>query len=144
MSGYPRLNFLNSLFVLGMNIALDLFLISRFGVMGAALAGGLSLLAVNIIRLLEVHVILKMHPYSLSYWKPLVAGLVAALSTTMLGGFLPAKLHLPGVLILSCLLVLVYGSVLALLRLDEADRVVLLALRRKVRAWAGCRNRDVG
>ncbi|MEJ2486895.1 MAG: oligosaccharide flippase family protein [Anaerolineales bacterium] len=73
MTGYTKLKLMNSILRLIMFIVLDLLLIPRWGLIGAAVAvlGGEGL--VNILRLLEVYVIYKIIPYNRSFYKPLLA-----------------------------------------------------------------------
>jgi O-antigen/teichoic acid export membrane protein len=77
MSGYSGLNLLNTVAVLGCNLVLDLFLIPKFGLVGAALGSSLSLAGVNLLRLLEVHFVVGLNPYDRKSAKPLLAGLIA-------------------------------------------------------------------
>ncbi len=63
--------------VLGCNLVLDLFLIPKFGLVGAALGSSLSLAGVNLLRLLEVHFVVGLNPYDRKSAKPLLAGLIA-------------------------------------------------------------------
>ena len=73
MTGYTKLKLMNSILRLVAFIVLDLLLIPRWGLIGAAVAalGGEGL--VNILRLLEVYVIYKIIPYNRSFYKPLIA-----------------------------------------------------------------------
>ena len=95
MAGHSRLNLLNSGVVLGLNLLLDLWLIPRFGVVGAALGSSISLSVVNLLRLSEVYLVLKLAAYDLRSIKPLLAGLLAGgavwmlKSAGLLGGGLP-------------------------------------------------------
>lgn len=74
MTNYPRLNLYNSASALVCNIVLNLFLIPRLGIIGAAIATSSSVVLLNLLRVLEVYFILKIHPFSFSYFKPLLAG----------------------------------------------------------------------
>jgi len=58
-----------------LNIFLNYFLIPKYGIVGAAIATTTSISVVNLIRLGMVLLIMKIHPYKLSYLKPLFAGL---------------------------------------------------------------------
>ncbi|MDP8299562.1 MAG: flippase [Candidatus Tantalella remota] len=89
MTKYPRINMYNSAALLCINIFLNLFLIPRYGILGAAIATSSSVLLINILRLIEVYVLLGIHPFSLGYVKPFlawgVALAVAKLLLPMLG-----------------------------------------------------------
>lgn len=79
MSGRPLLNTINNLLVLVLNGALNVLLIPRIGLMGAAVAWTISLAAVNAARVIEVRVTMRMWPFD----------------PAMLKGWLPSRL-LPG------------------------------------------------
>jgi O-antigen/teichoic acid export membrane protein len=78
MTGYQKLSFLNSMVAVAVNIGLGIYLTPRYGAMGTAVSTGLAIVALNIMRLLQVRLLLKMHPYYAEDWKPLAAGLVAS------------------------------------------------------------------
>src|SRR5437667_11639285 len=78
MTGYQRLSFLNSLVAVVVNIGLGILLTPRYGAMGTAISTGLAICALNLMRLLQVRLLLKMHPYRLDVLKPVAAGLIIA------------------------------------------------------------------
>jgi O-antigen/teichoic acid export membrane protein len=90
MSGRSRLGLINSTVALGLDITLDLLLIPRFGITGAAVAWGLAVIVSNLLALYQVHRSMGMSPAS------------PALSTAMViagicFGLLPLPLRLaPG------------------------------------------------
>jgi O-antigen/teichoic acid export membrane protein len=76
LSGHERWNAANIVIVTGMNIGLNLYFIPRYGVLGAAFATAISLVAINIVALLEVRALLGLLPYARSYWKLLLPSAV--------------------------------------------------------------------
>ncbi len=132
MSGHPRLELLNSLFFLAVNIALALVLIPRYGIMGAAFSGAVVVVLINLLRLVEVYVVLHVHPYNLSYLKPVAAGI---LSLLVLVGLRPLVSDLSafgqaGISAFVALSTYVVG--LLVFRLDADDRMVLDAIGRRL------------
>lgn len=128
MCGKVRLNLINNLAVLALNIALNLLLIPPYGIVGAAIAWSGALAAVAVARLVEVRVVLGIHPFSRTTVKALgaalgagVAGVVAAV--VFPGGLLWALLGI-------AIITLVYGALTALLGLDEEERAALRSIRR--------------
>lgn len=78
MTDHERLSFLNH-WVFGVaNVILDYVFIREFGFAGAAFATASVLGLLNIVRWLELRHLEGLSPYSYRYYKPLVAGLVAA------------------------------------------------------------------
>lgn len=78
MTGYQRLSFLNSLVAVVVNVGLGILLTPRYGAMGTAISTGLAICALNLMRLLQVRVLLKMHPYRFDVLKPVAAGVLSA------------------------------------------------------------------
>jgi len=127
-SGRVALNMVDNVGVLVLNVVLNLFLIPRYGLVGSALAWAVSLVLVNVARVLQVRATMGMLPFDAASAK----GMVAALSALL--GALAVEAAGPGrfVLVLGVPVVLaVYGGVLILLGLPADDRILLEQLRRK-------------
>ena len=112
-------------------IGLDLLLIPRRGVIGAALAAGISMVLVNIIRLLEIWYLLGMQPYNKSMLKPLFAALATGGVTFYLNhlfSFQPLlQLTLGNILLWGT-----YAIVLFSLGLAEEDLMLVKQTRAKI------------
>ena len=132
MIGRSGLMLANTVFDVTTYVSLNLILVPRDGLEGAALAGALQLASSNVVRAVEVWVITRMHPYSVGFAKPLVAGVAATavvLVTRPLLG--PGSLaELVGMLILG----VTYVGLLAALRFDPEDRAVARQLIGRFRA----------
>ncbi|MBT6149065.1 MAG: oligosaccharide flippase family protein, partial [Gemmatimonadetes bacterium] len=137
MSGRPGLNFGNNMVWLAVNAGLNLWLIERYGAVGAAFGASLAMLLINLLRIAEVYLFRGIVPFHRSQLKPLLAGAVAAVPMLLLrdtvtdpqwrailssGGFLAT-----------------YAATLLLLRPEPADRVLLVqffqAVRRRLKRW---------
>jgi len=77
MSGRQNLMMYNTIGICLLNIFLNYLLIPSYGIIGASLASGISIIISNIVMLLEVLILLKIHPYSLQFLKSVVSGIVA-------------------------------------------------------------------
>ncbi len=76
LSRFYRFNFFNLLITATMNVGLNFILIPKHGILGAATATAISLLAMNFTGVLFTAIRLKMHPFT---WKTLsVVGLASA------------------------------------------------------------------
>ncbi len=151
MTGHNKLSFLNSLTAIIVNVILGIILTPRFGAMGTAISTGLALCVLNIMRLLQVRIILKMQPYRWDSLKPVGAGLI---SSALTGGLLllfnashiRASIVL-GHAILSAQLGLIpvfvasYIGLIILFGIDPEDEIVLKALRKKFRRGKNKKNR---
>jgi O-antigen/teichoic acid export membrane protein len=129
MIGRPKLSLLNGILTVILSLALNLWLVQHLGAWGVALGTGIGLALINLLEMLEIHWILKMHPFCRSYGKTWWAGFISfsiggltMMITRSLGeGVL---LLLPGLA-----LTLSFGLALWLLGLDQADRALLQEVR---------------
>jgi len=133
MSGHPHISLINSLILVCCNIVLNYLLIPRYGFMGAAMASGASIVAVNMIRIIEVYSLLKFHPYSTRFVKPLFAGIVSFLVTLAIKKFLrETSVNIVILEMLWC--ISLYIAVLYFLRLDKEDRFILSLIIRRFKS----------
>jgi O-antigen/teichoic acid export membrane protein len=140
MTGHQKLSFLNSLAAVVVNVILGIILTPRYGAMGTAIATGLAICVINLMRLLQVRLILKMQPYRRDTLKPILAGFISAAVTGVLlylvnNANLTFKLfhvvYLSADLALIPVFLGLYGLLLALFKLDPEDQIVVGALRKK-------------
>jgi O-antigen/teichoic acid export membrane protein len=86
MADHERLYAINAVLLSICNVGLNLVLIARFGVLGAAAATAVSIAVLNVVRLLEVYFLMDLWPYSRAYlWSlgPYLLSLVVLLLGTM-------------------------------------------------------------
>jgi O-antigen/teichoic acid export membrane protein len=135
MIGRARLSLLNSLLFLALSLVLDVLLIPPWGIVGAAIANSVALIVVNVLRVVQVRVLLGMIPYDRRFLRPAAAGLLAGAvaSTVPMPQMFPASDLVLG----AGLLLTVYAMVLGLFGLDPIDREVGTAL------WARLRRRQI-
>jgi len=84
MSGHSTLHLFNSVLSALLTIILSLALMPGYGMIGAAIAVGLVLVLVNIVRLAQVFYLLRIHPYRWDFIKPITAGLLTLGSVFLL------------------------------------------------------------
>ncbi|MFQ6037976.1 MAG: oligosaccharide flippase family protein [Candidatus Aminicenantales bacterium] len=132
MTGHTKTILANGLALITLILGLGWVLIPRHGFLGAALSYSAAVAGVNILRLVEVWVILKMHPYRRDFVKPVAAGAAAA----ALGWFLKERLVIDpqwAALGVCALLVgVVYLAILVALRIPAEDRALLQRLLQKL------------
>jgi O-antigen/teichoic acid export membrane protein len=133
MSGRTKISLANTSGVLVLNILLNILLIPRYGIMGSAAALSLSLSLINLIRLVEVRLILKIHPYRPDFLKPLSAGILAFLvlflaETSLLkrGGMF-WSMGMGIFLFLGC-----YTGILAVLGIGAEEKLVFRKVKQKI------------
>lgn len=133
MIGRTRLNLLNILAASILNIVLNIILIPRMGLIGAAwgTVGAMTLL--SIIRTVECQVITKINPFQLKLLKPVAAFLVVAALLLYLRPVL-YPLHTVLTLVFASLISgTVYLLVIYLLKLDDDDREVIQAVKKLIK-----------
>lgn len=130
MTGHQWLELANGILLGGLNIVLNFYLIKHYGALGAGLATGFSIMAINLVRLGEIYRLFKIHPYKIEYYKPILACLIATgigisfkYMGTISGWFW--IVGLAGVLS-------VYAITTALLGLDSEDKIVWRAVKRRL------------
>lgn len=141
MTGHQKITFLNSLVAIVFNIALGVLLIPHYGAMGVAIATGVALSIVNVMRLLQVYIFLRMTPFRWDTLKPIAAGLLSAVVT---GGFIYlfsltnltlriSRLNLSLELALIPVFIVLYVGLLAIFKVSPEDQIVLDALRKRLK-----------
>lgn len=139
MTGHQKYSLFNSLATIILNIVLGLILTPRYGAIGTAISTGVAISVINIIRLVEVNLLLKMFPYRWDTLKPLLACLISAAFTGILVYLLNLThftlplfhAHLSIQLALVPVFLASYIFLLALFKINPEDRIVLNRLRSK-------------
>jgi len=133
MIGKPKLKLINSTSVLLINIILNLILIPKFGILGAAIATATAISLISIINLFEIYFIMRIHPYRIDFLKPLISGLVSLLILFLLINFvfeIYNKFILIG--ITSLIFFGIYSLILYLLGIGKDDKIILKKFKEKI------------
>ena len=128
MSGYTRLTLWNSLGAFILNIVLNVVLIPKYGIIGAAWATLISLVAIGIARIFEVWWILKLSFISSKMIKPLLAG---AVTWWCLWSIRPLVMNfhtLVTLLFVSMVSILIFGIGLWIMKFEPEDKDFLAGL----------------
>ena len=141
MTGHQKITFLNSLVAIVFNIVLGVLLIPRYGAMGVAIATGVALSVLNLMRLLQVYIFLRMTPFRWDTLKPIAAGLFSAVVTGCFIYLLSltnltlrvSHLNISLELALIPVFIALYVGLLAILKVSPEDQIVLDALRRRLK-----------
>jgi O-antigen/teichoic acid export membrane protein len=130
MSGKQNVEVINNIAILCYNILMNIRLIKLYGILGAAMATGSSIILLNLIRLVEVKIFFNIHPYDRRYIKPVIAVSVTALMFFLFF----KKFYLPETfwIISPMPLVILYVTLLLALNLEREDAFILNSLRRSL------------
>jgi O-antigen/teichoic acid export membrane protein len=129
MTGKQKLELINSLGLVIVNIVLNLLLIPQYGIMGAAIATAASVISINILRLVEVYELYQMHPYSKDYIKILVPAMISVL--LILCVQLLRVQYMWNAIINILIITLSFITYLKIAGLDDEDSYILSLLKQK-------------
>ena len=121
MAGYPKINLINSIFVLMINIVLNYVWIPLFGINGAAYATLVSISFLAVIRLIEVRMIVKIQPFSIKMLKPVIAGGIMIIVLSLLKPIVMPMHTLTSLIIVSLVGLFIFFAILWLLKFDDDD-----------------------
>lgn len=122
MSGRSKLELFNVSLALAVNVVLCLLLIPAYGFTGAAIAHMAAIVLVNIVRIIEILIFMKMFAYDRSYLKPLTAGIAGFLAVFVIARFIVSDQGLAQLLILASLLFISYVLAMVALGINEQDK----------------------
>lgn len=123
MRGHVRVSLANAIFLVICNLTLGLLLIPRFGLLGAAISSGVAVVLTNALRLTEVWLFHRLHPYHWDSLKPLLAIALALLSVFLAG--LGGSGIFESVWVRSAVVIVLYSMFLVLLGLNAEERQVI-------------------
>jgi O-antigen/teichoic acid export membrane protein len=128
MSGRPALSLYDNVGVLILNVVLNIFLIPRYGIVGAAYAWAIALWVVNIFRVWQVWAVMHMVPFDISELKGLFASVLAGVAGLAARGV--ARGHVE--LIVGCVTIcVVYFAAVQLFGVSSNDRLLLSAVTQR-------------
>jgi O-antigen/teichoic acid export membrane protein len=132
MTGRQKLNLANAIALATANVVLNIVMIPRWGIAGAGLANTISVVVINVVRLIQVKRIYGFTPFRGDMFKPTLAAALTA------GIFYFLRLHLGWedvgrTLAMSAACVAVYGGFLYIFGLREEKEILAEILRRRKR-----------
>lgn len=132
MSGHPYLNLLNTALVLILNVGLGVVLIPQYGMTGAAVGTLVSFGMLSVVRLVEVYVLLRIHPFRRALLKPFGASLIAFVMTVTVAAWFPTKGVWRG-MPLTLMFLIIYGTMLVRFGLEQEDCMIIGQIRNRFR-----------
>jgi len=128
VSGYQKLNLVNALTATILNIWLNIILIPKYGIMGAAWATLSAMTFIVMARIIETRIFLKINPLNVKILKPILAGIITYGILQYIKPYLMVY-HTIITLLLSIIIIFaVYGVLLLLFKFDEDDKDFLRSL----------------
>jgi O-antigen/teichoic acid export membrane protein len=133
MSGLNRLKLVNSIFQVVLAVGINVYLIPRWGLMGAAAAGFISISVMNLLRMIEVFIVYRILPFNRMLIKPFAAGTAALITVLILGTLIDVERNLVTLIIGVALVIAIYSGVLYIQGLPEDDRLVIKRTINKIK-----------
>ena len=129
MTGFPKINFMNSIAVLIVNLVFNIILIPAYAGFGAAIATLISMSFLGFLRTIEVWYILKLQPVSVRLLKPVMAGIVTWIVLTQIKFIIMSFHTVITLLVATIVIVFSFFVLLWLMRFDNDDKQVVSALK---------------
>jgi O-antigen/teichoic acid export membrane protein len=133
MTNREKIESLNAAGILILNIILNLILIPRLGIIGAAIATSVSIGVINILRVIEIYFSLKIHPFNIKFIKGISAASITFMLAFLFKRYLLLNMHYLINLILSSLFAsVIFFILLFLFRFEEEDKFILKKLKYRI------------
>ncbi len=129
MTGFPKINLLNTFTACGLNIGLNFYLIPTMGGMGAATATLITLSFIAFIRIIQNWKFLQLTPWSPKLVKPIIAGILAFGTGYLVKGSIMPFHTILTLISGGFIIVIVFFTTLWLLGLDEDDSGLLAGVQ---------------
>tara|TARA_Y100000739_G_C20566944_1_gene445842 strand:- start:904 stop:1476 length:573 start_codon:yes stop_codon:yes gene_type:complete len=129
MTGYPKINFINSIFILLINFALNIYLIPLYKGIGAAIATLISMTSLGLIRSIEIWYFLRLQPMSLKLIKPFLAIFVVMIMMISIRPLIIPFHTIISLIIASVIIGLSFVFLLWLIGFDKDDKQVISAIK---------------
>ena len=134
MTGYSKVNLIISIFYLTTTIILDFILIPKYGLLGAAWAGSLTIVIGNILAATAAYFLVdKLLPFDKGILKPIFAALIAGSITYYLTTFILVNHPNWQLVVLGTTMWGLFLLIIVLLKLSDEEKDLLQALVSKFR-----------
>lgn len=128
VSGHQKMNLFNVIVASILNITLNIILIPKYGIMGAAIATLTSMSFIAVARLIETGIFLKINPFNTKIFKPIIAGFI---TYGVLQFVKPNLMNFHTIITLIFAVIIIfttYGFILFIFKFDEDDKDFLRSL----------------
>lgn len=132
MTAYQKILFWITSFTLLLNIALNIILIPRMGMIGASIATGISVILWNILGLIFVFKTVKIQPYNIKFYKPLLSGLIACGMTYIFSIFFNFPNYILRLVFLGLFFFVLYLFLGLLLKYEKEERFIFNVIKSKL------------
>lgn len=129
MTGKQHIEFYYEIALVILNIALNVLLIPKYGVIGAAIASSASSIAINVVRSMAVYFIYKMHPFFQGTAKYYFLSFLVSILLSGIHVVLPSKLQCPMNITVVCV---VFGTFYMMMKKSSEDLILVNLVKAKI------------
>ena len=128
VSGYQKINLVNALIATILNITLNIILIPKYGILGAAWATLSSMMFIAMARIIETRIFLKINPFNIKILKSVLAGILTYGVLQYLKPHLMVYHTIITLMLALMIILVIYGALLLLFKFDDDDKDFLHSL----------------
>lgn len=132
MTGYSRIRLMNSVILLIIQFVLGVALIPQWQIVGAAIVAAVSIAAVSILGLVEVFMLLKIHPFRTNLLKPIAVCGSAATGIVFTQMLLEPETLWSQILLAACFC-MCYAIILLKFGMEDEDKHLVYHLTRRLK-----------
>ncbi len=133
MTGRQKMEMFNSLTTIVINIVLCHLLIPKYGSYGAAIATGISIASINLIRMGEVYFLFKIQPYNMSFVQGVISGVVSIMALYFQTMYLSGYSTIIRLVANSFTVITIFIIFCFIKGTNNEDRLILEALAKKIK-----------
>jgi O-antigen/teichoic acid export membrane protein len=139
MTSKQKIELMNISGTVILSIVLNYVLIPHFGAIGAAAANCISITFINVLRVLEIHHMYKLHPFSMGTLKYLIPGFYSIITILFLKYMLTRELNFMILIITKLSIIFIIFSMYLFVSfkiMNEEDRFIIDKIRSKLQFHA--------
>lgn len=131
MTGKQNIDLVNTVGMVVINIILNYFFILAYGAIGAAIATCISIAVINLVRLLEVYIIYKIHPYNKGYICGIVSMVISAVVLYFLDEYMPYQSPVIRIVANAIIISAIFVTPYIIMGTSEEDKQLFGAITKK-------------
>lgn len=134
MAGKEKIESLNDIGVLILDVVLNLILIPKFGIFGAAVSTAVCLAVLNILRVMEVYLFFKIHPFNIKILKGIFSALLTLIIVFPLKNIFFSEFHyLINLFLTSSVILILFSSFLIIFKFEEEDKFIFKKVKERIK-----------
>jgi len=133
MSGRSDITVRNNVITLLVNLCLNYYFIHVYGIIGAAMSTGISLLILSAIRIIEVYNLMKVHPFSASLFKPIIAAVFSLIGFAVFNFQFASGMSSSAISVI--LFLIIYIVCIILFQIDDEEIQMMALVKNKLSSF---------